>query len=229
MTIITRFRSIGLLLFLAALALTPAFATDVTYTTTGSFASSGTNTYTGSMGLQIVFTGTPADFPNVSVPNISYAPFGTFTATGPALNSTDTVSDDFTLQITQIAPAPGGTETLVDSVSGSIKIANSQVTVTFNQGNGAGGLAVAAIDPLDGAAALRFAFGDVTYWVDDVTPIHPQTGSGLAGTSIINGAIDLPEPAFYSLTGAGFAGLVAMAMRRRRQAAGQRPNIVAVG
>ena len=105
------------------------------------------------------------------------------------------------------------------------------MTVTFSQGNGAGGVAVAAIDPLDGAAALRFAFGNVTYWVDDVTPIHPQTGSGVPwGTSIINGAIDLPEPAFYSLTGAGFAsGLAAMATRRRRQAASQRPNIVAVG
>ena len=124
---ITRFRSIGLLLFLAALALTPAFATDVTYTTTGSFASSGTNTYTGSMGLQIVFTGTPADFPNVSVPNISYAPFGTFTATGPTTGATDTVSDDFTLQITPDRSSPRGHGRRWSIlVSGTIKIANYQ-------------------------------------------------------------------------------------------------------
>jgi len=225
MTKIQTLRSISRVVFMAALAITPALAVDVTYSTTGTFTSSGTSTFTGPHGLSIVFTGTAADFPNVNVPPTSYAPFGTFTATGPSAGFTDTVTDHFTLQITQTSPAPGGTETLVDNVSGTIKVANSGVTVTFDHGSGAGGVASAAVDPLNNAAALKFVIpdathtNDVTYWVDDVTPIHPQTGGGSPGVSIINGAVDstVPEPTFYTLTGTGFAGLLLMTWRRRRQ------------
>ena len=206
---------------MAVVAIAPAFAVDVTYSTTGTFASSGTSTYMGPNGLTITFAGTPASFPNVSVPPASFAPFGTFTAVGPTPGNTDSVLDAFTLNVTQSAPAPGGTETLTDTVSGNIKIANSQVTVVFNSGSGAGGSAVSATDPLNGLAALQFTFpsasGAIVYYVDETTPIHPQTGSGVPGSSIINGAIDLPEPTFYTLTGSGFAALLLMTLRRRKQ------------
>jgi len=226
MTTIQMPRSIGRVLFMAALAISPALAVDVTYSTTGTFTSSGTNTYTGANGLSIVFTGTAADFPNVEVPPTTYAPFGTFTATGPTPNNVDTVADNFTLQVTQTSPLLGN-EQLVDTVAGQIRIANSQVTVTFNSGTGTAGAAVAGIDPLNGLSALEFTFPDpthttdVTYWIDSITPVHPETGGGAPGVSIVNGAIDstVPEPTFYTLTGTGFAGLLFMALRRRKQQA----------
>src|SRR5437773_5698866 len=110
------FRSLALMSFLAALAMTPAFAVDVTYSTTGTFSACGVgytcvgSTLTGPNSLVISFAGTAADFPNVSVPPVSYAPFGTFTATGPT-TGTDAVAATFTLSITQTVPGPGGTET----------------------------------------------------------------------------------------------------------------------
>jgi hypothetical protein len=77
---------------------------------------------------------------------------------------------------------------------------------------------VLASDPITGANAYAFAFGGVTYYVDQVTPINPSSTGG--GVSTINGAIDasaVPEPDFYAVTGAGFAALLATVMRRRRQ------------
>src|SRR5947207_1202425 len=129
-------KNIERLMLLGAMILTPAFAVDVSYSTTGTFSSSGTTVFSGPNSLQITFTGTAADFPNVSAPPVSYAPFGTFTVTGPAPTFTDTVSDSFTLKVTQSLPAPGGTETVIDTVAGNIRIANSQVTVTFTSGSG---------------------------------------------------------------------------------------------
>jgi hypothetical protein len=227
MKISSALRLIGSVAVLAGVTLTPAFAVDVIYSTTGQFTSCigavangcDTTAVVYPNNLTITFTGTAASPPaNVEVPDVSYAPFGTFTVTGPTAGHTDAVLADFNLTVMQTAPS-SGTELVVDTVRGNIRIANSQVTVTFNSGSGDGGTAATTIDPISGASALSFNFGGTTYWVDTVTPIHPQTAGGTPGTSIINGAIDstVPEPAFYALTGMGFASLLGIAIRRRRQ------------
>lgn len=221
-------RTLGLPFLLAVATMTPAFAVDVIYDTTGSFSGCGAhytcsgNTLTGPNNLSITFDGTAPDtIANVEVPPVSYAPFGTFVVNGPTSGVTDTVAAHFTLQVNQLAPTLG-TETLVDTISGKIKVANSQVTLNFVSGSGAS-VATSAVDPINGQAALHFNIGNILYWVDVQTPVHPRTGSGTPGTSIINGAIDstVPEPTFYALTGAGFISLFAMAIRRRRQVSGE--------
>jgi hypothetical protein len=227
-------KSAGLLAVFAGLSLTPAFAVDITYNTTGTFSNCGVgfvcagNTLTGPNGLSIVYTGETAGVTGeVSAPPVTYGEFGTFKVTGPTAGKTDTVSANFTLTVTQVTPAPGGTETLVTTgggkFGGNIQRSSSQVTLTFASGSGDGGVATMSTDPLNGAAALQFTFtqpghtNDVTYYVDKITPLRPQT-SGM-GISSINGAIDstVPEPTFYALTGAGFLGLLMMAIRRRQQ------------
>jgi hypothetical protein len=230
-----RFRTVGPLLFIAATALlaTPAFAVEVSYTTTGVFTCSGVgyvcsgNTLTGPNGLNILFTGIAEQFPNADVPPASFAPFGTFTVTGmQTRGANDLLNASFTLQVTQELPLPGGTENLggpIENVTGQIRAGNSGVTVVFDHGTGtsaAGG----APDPIDGQPGIGFSFGGVSYIVDALTPLHPDFCATQdcsvtnPGISIINGAIDaVPEPTFYALTGIGFVGLFCMAMYRRRQ------------
>ena len=215
MTTLQHFNTKGLLLLcVAALLLAPAaYGVDVVYSTTGTFGSSGTNVLTGANSLKITFTGEAPSTPNADVPPATNAQFGTFVVTGPTASTP--VNDTFSLNVIQTVPS-SGTEHVVDTVTGTIQsVANSTVFLTFTGGSGDGGVATATTDPITGVAALRFQFGEVTYWVDTITKINAQN----QGVSAIEGAIDLPEPAFYSLTGAGLAGLWLMAIRRRRQKA----------
>lgn len=201
------------------MAITPALAVEVTYNTTGNFGG-GSNVYTGADGLTITYGNTVGN--SVFNPFPTNASFGTFTVIDPAPGSTDIVNTHFSLTIAQTAPS-GGTETLTDTFSGTISVdpndkGNSNVLLSFTGGSGTGGVPVLTFDPLDGASAYSFSLGGVAYFVDKVTPIEPQTTNG--GVSTINGAIDastVPEPTFYGLTGIGFAGLLAMAVRRKRQ------------
>lgn len=208
---------------LAAVAITPAFAVEVTYNTTGQFGSSGTNVYTGANSLKITYGNSVGD--TVFDPFPTNTSFGTFTVIDPTVNHTDAISTTFSLTITQTDPS-ALSETLTGTFAGSIGArfaagmprGSSSVVLTFTGGSGAGGAPVLGTDPLDGAKAYTFSLGGVVYFVDDVTPIEPQTTN--MGLSTINGTIDasaVPEPAFYTLTGLGFAGLMAMAIRRRRQ------------
>jgi len=222
------FRSISVAAVLALATLTPAFAVDVVYSTTGSFTSCAApytctgNTLDGPSGLVVTFTGDTNNLVQVendpSNPGPSNAGFGTFSVVGPTAGSTDNLAGTrFSLNIVQTQPSTGN-ETVIDTLTGKITTSNSKVVVTFQaQGSGTGGTPVATTDPNSGVNAVSFAFGGTTYWVDDVTSINPST----AGTSTVNGAIDstVPEPAFFTLTGTGFAGLIVMAIRRRRQQA----------
>jgi hypothetical protein len=208
----------------------PAFAVDVTYSTTGSFTNCtggftcGGSSITGANSLTIAFTGIAAQVPNITVPPLSTTSFGQFTQTGPTTGS-DTGSAQFSLQVKQTVPTPGGTETLSDQLSGTITKSNDGTTaVKFTSLSGSGAnTSLTSTDPVTGVKAFQFTFLDptltssVTYWVDQSTAIVPPTVNN--GVSTIQGAIDstVPEPAFYSLTGTGFAGLLFMALRRRRQ------------
>jgi hypothetical protein len=204
------------------MAISPALAVDVTYGTTGSFNGGG-NVYTGANGLTITYGNTVGN--SVSDPYPTNASFGTFTVADPTPGNSDVVNTNFSLTITQTLPL-SGTETVTDTFAGTISATlvggqprgNSNVVLTFTSGSGDGGLPVLTNDPIDGASAYSFSLGGVIYYIDKVTPIEPQTTNG--GVSTINGAIDasaVPEPTFYGLTGMGFAGLLAMAIRRRRQ------------
>jgi hypothetical protein len=214
------------LLFGAALILTPAYAVDISYSTTGTFTNCGAgltctgNHLTGPHGLNIIFTGVDADTPNISdVPPPSAAAFGLFSVSGPTTPNTDTVTATFHLSITQVSPAFGaGTELFSSGLSGTIKKSNSHLQVNFTSGSGAAVTTVES-DPLAAGAvpSVRFQLGDVIYWVDEQTTLNPQNTNG--GWSSINGAISsvLPEPTFYTLTGSGFLSFLFIAARRRRR------------
>jgi len=211
-----KFLSLSRAVVVAALAITPALAVNVTYNTTGTFVGGGGsgNVLTGPGGLIITYT--PVTGGLVTPPYPSNAQFGLFTVVGP-LTGQDLVSSDFTLRVTETGPG-SGTEELDDTYAGTIQLSSSQVKLTFTGGSGAGGVPVLSSDPITGAPAYTFTIGDVVYWVDKVTPINPSTTGG--GVSSINGAISasaVPEPTFYGLTGLGFTGLLAMAIRRRLQ------------
>lgn len=213
----TKFEALLRLAAVCAIAAMPSFAVEVTYNTTGAFGGGG-NVYTGANGLTITYGNTVGN--TVFNPFPTNASFGTFTTVDPSPGSSDPVSTTFSLTITQTAPS-SGTETLTDTFAGVIStpgvgMGNSTVVLTFTGGSGDSGAPVLTTDPIDGARAYSFSLGGIVYYVDRVTPVEPQTTNG--GVSTINGAIDaVPEPAFYTLTGAGFAGLLLMAVRRRRQ------------
>lgn len=214
------------MLFGVALFLTPAYAVDISYSTTGAFTNCSAGLtcsgghLTGPHGLSIIFSGVDADTPNISdVPPPSAAAFGLFSVSGPTTGFTDNVVAKFNLSITQVDPVFGaGTEQFISSLSGTIKKSNSHLQVNFTSGSGAAITSVST-DPLAAGAvpAVMFQLGDVIYWVDEQTTLNPQNTNG--GFSSINGAISsvLPEPTFYTLTGSGFLGLFLMALRRRRQ------------
>ena len=172
------------LICLAALAIVPASANIVTYTTTGVFASSLSDVYSGANGLTITYG--PTSGVVGPVPPPSSASFGTFTVVGPTTGS-DPVSTDFTLTIAQSAPTPTGTEILTDTFTGTITISSSTVSLVFGPLSGSPYALVSASDPRTGNSAWTFNFGNVQYWVDKTTPINPTTTGG--GLSTINGAI----------------------------------------
>src|ERR1041384_1114730 len=139
MTIQQSLRFAGLLLGVVLL-LTPAYAVDISYSTTGTFSNCGAGyTCVGnvlthpSTGLSITFNGQAADTPNIdNVPPPAPIGFGFFKVTGGAAANAapDTVSATFTLSITQVDPVFGaGTETLTSSAAGLIKKSFSSVHV----------------------------------------------------------------------------------------------------
>jgi len=228
MTNIQRLRAIGRVAIMAVVAITPALAVTVTYNTVGTFdcsglgsgctTSNGGSTLNAGNGLSIAYgdlTGATVNTPGGSP---TTAQFGKFTAAGGSPTSGDTLSAGFNLSVTQTVPTPTGTALLTDQFAGTIFSNSSTIVLTFTGGSGSTPPPSLTSDPLTFAPAYTFSFGGVTYWVDQHTPINPSTTGN--GISTINGAIEasaVPEPAFYGLTGTGFAGLLAMALRRRRQ------------
>jgi hypothetical protein len=173
---------IWVLICLAALAIVPASADIVTYSTTGVFTSSGSDVYSGAHGLTITYGDTLSNV--VVVPPPSTASFGTFTVAGPTTGFTDTVLDTFTLTIAQSTPTLGN-EVLLDTFQGTIAISSSQVKLIFTGGGPQP--AVLGSDPNTGAPAWTFDLGNIQYWVYQKTPIVPSTNNH--GVSTINGSI----------------------------------------
>lgn len=140
------FKASGLVVIAGFLLMTPAYAVEVTFTTTGDFTGctagytcSG-GTLTGPGGLSIAFTGdtnTYNGLPDGSSPSSTGAvhdAYGEFVVTGgPSGSSKDVITEDFTLNITQTLPTVDGTPSgsALGSLSGKISISSSSVILTF--------------------------------------------------------------------------------------------------
>jgi hypothetical protein len=217
---INRYRQSGLLLLLSAAAITPAMAVQVTYSTTGTFSTGGgttnlsnvSNQYSDANGLSITYVSENDLY--VDSPPPTAINLGFILVSGPASAGTDTVSDAFTLNIVQSTPT-AGPESVTDgssNLSGTITYSGSGVTVKFAPFAGQ----ALSSNPITNASSVSFVIGGVTYYVDAVTQLDPASVGGLTE---LQGAVSAaaPEPAFYGLTGVGFAGLMLTAIRRRRQ------------
>jgi hypothetical protein len=221
-----RLLSSGLLLAGSLFILSPAYAVDVSYFTTGTFSGGstpGTNTYTSATGnLTVTYTGVAAltglNGPNVTVgpDNPSNASFGQFQVTGSG-----NITGTFALNVTQVVPGTAAPESFVSdsaAIGGDITTGNSKAVIRFlTAGVGGGGVSVSELDPLSFNPAQKFTLNGVEYWIDQTTKLNPQ--NTLGGLSSIDGTIDstTPEPGFYALTGMGLAGVFAVVRRRKNQ------------
>jgi len=179
-----------------------AHADIVTYATSGVFASSNTSTFT-SGNVSIVYN---AGFGiGLNVNPSTLVTFGTFNTSATALTATTpvTVTDTFTLTITQTAPT-GGTGSFVGTLSGTLSVDTSNAFVRFT-------------------GPLALTIGNSVYSIlsaDNNTPgrvnISPRNAN--AGTSTIAGQITIvPEPSTMALTALGGSVLLGLGHRSRRR------------
>lgn len=197
------------------LLLSPAYAVDVIYDTTGSFSggvcstvgySCSGGTLTGPGSLVLSYTGAVNDTYLTGPGDIEYAGFGQFQTTGgsPSSANADNLNGTtFTLNISQTSPEVLSTS-VIGSITGSIYLNGSTVDITWTSG---GTAPVQTTNPYDTNPALQFSLGQETYWVDNI-PIQNATSQG--GMTYVPGAVEttLPEPSFYWLTGLGIVGLL---------------------
>jgi len=196
----------GLMAFAAAAALglsaTPArAATMVTYTTVGTFGSSGTNTFTSGGGdVTITFNGITTQ--TVSAP--SGISFGTFDTSATTAASPVAVSDTFTLQLFQTAPTVGGPITYVGSLTGTLSVDSSGAYILF-------------------AGPFTQTIDTVSYTLteaDSNTPgradlVPPSVNGGVSSVEGTVAVAAVPEPASLALLGIGLPALIC-GLRLRR-------------
>lgn len=183
-----------------------ARAITVTYTTLGTFDSgdaAGTSSYVDAAnGITIDFLNALGE--SVDVPPPSQTSFGTFDTSATTTTSFAPVSSGFTLDIFQTAPAPGGTLTFVGTLSGQLRVNNSQAFVQFD-------------------APLTQSIGLVIYSIvsaDDNTPgrvniAPPTTNNGL--TTVAGRINVIPEPSAIVLVGLGAVAPLGLMLRGRRK------------
>jgi hypothetical protein len=213
---------IGLPVLMVAFAL-PAFAEDVTFTTTGAFScgAPGTcalSTYDGTSDAQMViknhnntFTIQASGYTEANVlagdPNnddVNAINFNTAVAKTGKQDPVNTTGAGFTLTITQTSPpANPDSQSLTGAFSGTITSAQTGVVVTFGGGASA---------PLDSVV-----IGNITYTLDSNVWTIPNPGNGTIGMTAETTTVT-PEPTFMMLTGLGFAALGFVAYRRKRTA-----------
>lgn len=170
-------------------------AATVTYSTSGIFSTTGTDSLPVGTG-DILFNGLSSG--TVSAPsNIS---FGTFDTSGAGTGSIPS-GEQFTLMIDETAPGVG-TATEVASLTGSIAPTTSSLTLLFS--------------------TTSFTIDGTNYTIAEPPsgiPIVPASTNG--GMTTVQGMVApgaaVPEPATYLGIGSGLA-LMAFGLRRRVQA-----------
>ena len=203
----------GLRSFCAAIALggvmlfaSNAQAVMVSFVTVGTFTggdSAGTSTYADAAnGIIINFNSSLNNTVDVNPP--SSASFGQFDSTGTTAAAFAPVNSGFTLDIFQTGPAPG-LLTFTGTLSGTLKVTNSQAFVQFTGPlTGQIGAVFYSIVSADGGTPGRVA-------------ISPPTVN--AGVSTIAGLVGVvPEPSSFVLLGLGAPMLLVFRARRNRVA-----------
>lgn len=186
----------------AALALSAsAFATPVTFSTSGEFVSNSTDTITfGSAGntTTLTFAGIPSTTLDASP--FTFTSFGTVTTS--VAGSGASGSGSFDLTITQTVPSPGGSGTLTGVLSGTVSDNASTGLLDFSNlslviGTGSNEVVYTLQEPVGGYEL-----------------VPPSTNGGV--TSIQGTITATPEPNSLMLLGTGLLGGAGMLMRRRR-------------
>jgi len=166
-----------------------AFASSVTYSTSGAFSgtdASGAGLSNGSATI----TYTPQSSITVSTP--TGINIGSLVVAG---GSGTFSNDNFTLTVWQTSPSSGSQNTST-TISGSVSGNSNNIVVTF--------------------APSSFSIGQITYTLQNSTYflVAPNTNSNTPGVTSLQANVVAPEPASLGLIGASLMGL-GMAFRRR--------------
>lgn len=167
-------------------AIAPAHAVQVTYSTSGTFGSSGTSLL-GQGGARIRFNPVAKTVDGSPTADVI---FGSFTTLEAPADPGVTLVDTFTLRITQSGPAPGGELVFTSTVGGRIFLNNSQAFVQFDDP------LVQSIHEGGYLSTYRIVAGDAA------NPGRSGLFGGVDQEATINGEISIvaaPEPGTMAL------------------------------